>query len=495
MAGNRNVGDTVMGGLQWLLNISSDIRRDEVVDVLLFLANLFVVLVAYYVIKTVREPLILAGGGSPELKSYAAAIQTLVLAGYAPVYAWVTNRVSRLRLTVGLVLFFILCVQLFYAFGAFGAPNVFGALAGGEGGVAGWLADNVTLGLVFYVWVGIFSLSTIAQFWSYANDVYDEEEGKRIFPVVAIGATAGAPVGSTVAWYLSESGVGPYASLQASAGLLLVHLGLYYWTEMRYRAARGGASSSEARGEDEAGEEETASEKEERGGFELIVENRYLQWIALFFVLLNLVNTTGEYILSVYIKDAGQAAVEAGTAASVENYIQGFYGEFYSIVNVVTMLVQTLLVARLVEYTGMAGVIFALPIISLCANGLAAMGVGLSTYRWAKTAENSTDYSVMNTTRALLWLPTTRAEKFSAKQTIDTFFVRFGDTFSAAVVFVGTTWLSFAPRDFAYTNLVLVVLWMMVGGLMLRSFWRQSEEHDISAEDLEEVAEDAGKEG
>ncbi len=57
--------------------------------------------------------------------------------------------------------------------------------------------------------------------------------------------------------------------------------------------------------------------------------------------------------------------------------------------------------------------------------------------RWIKTAENATDYSIMNTARQLLWLPTTREEKYKAKQAIDTFFVRGGDVLSAAVVYAG----------------------------------------------------------
>ena len=47
--------------------------------------------------------------------------------------------------------------------------------------------------------------------------------------------------------------------------------------------------------------------------------------------------------------------------------------------------------------------------------------------RWIKTAENATDYSIMNTARQLLWLPASREEKYKAKQAIDTFFVRGGD--------------------------------------------------------------------
>ena len=81
--------------------------------------------------------------------------------------------------------------------------------------------------------------------------------------------------------------------------------------------------------------------------------------------------------------------------------------------------------------------LLALPLIALGGYAIIAAGAGFSVVRWIKTAENATDYSIMNTARQLLWLPTTREEKYKAKQAIDTFFVRGGDVLSAAVVYRG----------------------------------------------------------
>ena len=435
-----------------------------------------------------REPLILASGGA-EMKSYAAAFQATVLVAYVPLYGWVTNRLSRMTLNASLVLFFVACIQAFFLAGFFEAPNVFG-LGGATEGTLGWLANNINLGFVFYVWVGIFSLSVIAQFWSYANDVYDEDTGKRLFPVIAVGATAGAPIGSALAAYLFDSGMGPYVMLQVSAGLLLMHLGLYWVLEQRLKRARAARSASDEQNVATSGTAATGAE-DAQGGFGLILQNRYLWWIALFFIVLNLVNTTGVYILSAFVEDAARSAVEAGNATSMETYIGTFYGNFFSVVNVTAVVVQVFVVSRLLKWFGMRGMIFALPIVALGTYGLAAFGVGLAAFRWVKTAENSTDYSVMNTTRALVWLPTTRAEKYAAKQTIDTFFVRVGDVLSAGLVFVGTQWLQFHTQQFAYANLVLVGLWMGVGVLVLRAFWRRSEEQGLSADAIEAEARSA----
>jgi AAA family ATP:ADP antiporter len=88
--------------------------------------------------------------------------------------------------------------------------------------------------------------------------------------------------------------------------------------------------------------------------------------------------------------------------------------------------------------------------------------------RWAKTAENATDYSVMNTGKQMLWLPTTREEKYKAKQAVDTFFVRTGDLLSAGLVYAGTNWLLLDVAGFGWANLVLVIGWLVVAVAVIR---------------------------
>jgi AAA family ATP:ADP antiporter len=61
-----------------------------------------------------------------------------------------------------------------------------------------------------------------------------------------------------------------------------------------------------------------------------------------------------------------------------------------------------------------------------------------------------------------LFLPTSREEKYKAKAAIDTFFVRFGDTASAILIAVGLHGLHLEPRSFAFLNVGLVVIWILL---------------------------------
>ncbi len=423
--------DHLIGGrpaLDRALRVFGDVRSGEGARVLLLSLNIFVLLVAYYVIKAVREPLILIGGGA-ELKAYASAAQAVALLLYVPLYGWVASRLPRRQLIVTVVLFFAGCLAIFSAAGA----------------------AHVPIGFAFYVWVGIFNFSAIAQFWSFANDLYSKAEGDRLFPVIAIGSTAGAPVGALVVERLFSRHVSPFAIIPIAAALLLVQLALYLVAVRRPGA--GAAASPPA--------------LDRRGGFSLVFRSRYLLLMAGLVVLLNLVNTTGEYILSKTVVAAASARVAADPGFDAQAFVGRFYAQYLFAVSVLTVLVQALLVSRIVKYLGIAGVLLAMPIVSLGAYGLIAAGATLAVIRLAKVLENSADYSVMNTAKQLLWLPTSREEKYKAKQAIDTFFVRFGDVMAGGLVWLGATRIGLEPAAFAVVNVVFVVAWIGLALLLL----------------------------
>jgi ATP:ADP antiporter, AAA family len=412
------------------LSLFTDVRNGEGVLALLMLVNVFLLLICYSVIKTVREPLILLGGGA-ELRSYAAAGQALVLIGFVPLYSWLASRVDRTKLLVGVTLFFVVCIELFAVAVTQRVPYV---------------------GVAFFIWVGIFNISLVAQFWSFANDIYTKDAADRLFPVIVIGMTAGAPLGSFVAGRLFGMGIAPQVILQIAAALLVPSIGFYLW--MHRRDAR----SAEAR--------EPMSSLQ--GGFTLVLGNKYLRLVALLVVLLNVVNTTGEYLVARMLTNhVGQLAL-ADPTFNKQAFIGAFSGSYQFSVNVVALLLQAFFTSRLLKYRGLGGVLLALPLIALGGYAIIAAGVGFSAVRWVKTAENATDYSVMNTARQLLWVPTSREEKYKAKQAIDTFFVRIGDVISAGVVLVGTHRLHLDVQQFAVANIALTVLWLGVALLILR---------------------------
>ncbi|MEJ2484007.1 MAG: hypothetical protein P8049_13080, partial [Gemmatimonadota bacterium] len=188
------------GPLDRILRLFTDVRSGEGFTVLLLALNVFLLLTAYYFIKPLREALILDESGA-EIKSYASALQAVILLAAVPAYGALAGRWPRRTLINRVTLFFAACLVLFFLLGQSG----------------------LNLGVVFFLWVGIFNLMVIAQFWAFANDLYTNDEGERLFPLVQFGASAGAVFGSVVVGQLIEP-LGIWLPMLIAAGILLVSL-------------------------------------------------------------------------------------------------------------------------------------------------------------------------------------------------------------------------------------------------------------------------------
>ena len=128
-------------------------------------------------------------------------------------------------------------------------------------------------------------------------------------------------------------------------------------------------------------------------------------------------------------------------------------------VNILGFVLQTVAVSRIFKLIGVRGALFILPILALGSYGMITVLPIFAVVRIAKILENSTDYSIQQTTRHALFLPTSREAKYNAKQAIESFFWRAGDLLQAVVVFVGAS-LAFTVSQFAAVNVVLVLVWL-----------------------------------
>lgn len=486
------------------LGLITEVRAGEGATALLLTLNVFLLLTAYYIIKPVREELILVMERGAEYKSYMSAAIAVALIFAVPAYARFAQRLPRNRLVVGVTVFFISHLVFFY-----GASSI--------------ASLRPYLGLLFFLWVGIFNMMVVAQFWAFANDVYTEEQGKRLFALIGLGASVGAAIGSTIAGIIREP-IGVFQMLLVAAGLLGVCAFLTQVVHLRESGAHP-ARPEPARVDGAAKPEPSKS-----GAFRMVLEHRYLTAIAVFSLLFSWVNTNGEYmygkLLKAHAKEQSQAvsvaeasawADGAGSArvrAAFEAAQQGGasphagmtfeaakpaiahellkaeragalinegYNALFLWVNIVGVLLQMFVVSRLIKYVGMSRAFLIFPAIALLDGVAVALLPALAVIRIGKTAENAVDYSLNNTLRNALWLPTTREMKYIAKQAVDTFFVRMGDVSSALLVFVGAELLGLVPRHFALVNVVLVAAWIAVAVRINRERERLSAESEARA--------------
>src|SRR5207344_2459359 len=109
----------------------------------------------------------------------------------------------------------------------------------------------------------------------------------------------------------------------------------------------------------------------------------------------------------------------------------------YSHVNLIGFLLQMFVVSRVFKFLGVGKALFIHPLVALAGYLMMLRVPSFEAIRWLKIADNSLDYSLGNTTKQALWLPTSREAKYKAKQAVDAFCVRAGDVLQAGVVYVG----------------------------------------------------------
>lgn len=426
----RVIGERPKNALERALSIFADVRAGEGTATVLLTINVFLLLAGYSVMKPARDGLILTEGGA-EVASYSAAAQGVLLMGLVPFYGWLGTKVVRIRLLTMVTTFFASTLVLFYL-----------------GGVAG-----LREGVAFYIWIGLLNVFLVSQFWQFANDLFTESQGRRLFPFIGVGQSLGAWVGAAaVAPLVQDLNYTPYTLMLLGAGVLMIALG------MTLAVNRRAATLPDA----EAHQKDTAPLGPE-GGFELIARDRYLLWIAVLIILLNVVNTTGQYVLNrlIVTEAAGRFGTDAGAVVASRQFVTAFSGSISAAVNLVGFLLQLFATARIIRFLGIRGALFVLPVIAFINYTVIAVVPILAVVRVGKILENSTDYSIQNTLRQALFLPTSREAKYKAKAAIDTFFTRVGDIVSAGAVYIGQI-ATLTTSTFAILNVLLTVVWLLV---------------------------------
>jgi AAA family ATP:ADP antiporter len=328
-------------------------------------------------------------------------------------------------------------------------------------------------GIVFYIWVGMFGVFVVAQFWTFCADVYTDERGKRMLPMIAIGATSGAAAGSWIVSRLVDSG------LVETEQLLLVATVPLFASIVLTKVVDG----REARAVSPPAEE---IRPESGGGSilsgaRLVLVSRFLLAAALVTLLTNWVNTNGENLLFRVVQETlADRAVEKGVTDSravlefTRNGTTVFYGDFFFWVNIVALLLQAFAASRLLKYGGFATIVLMLPVIALLSYTTMALLPVLAIVKVMKIAENATDYSINNTARHVLWLPVSSEMKFRGKPAIDTLYVRLGDGLAAVTVLVGVHVLAMSTQSFFIFNVSLVLGWIAFTLMLIREHRKAS---------------------
>jgi len=408
-----------------LLKRIVDVRGNELGPALVSQLWIFLAMTAYYIIKPIRGQTLQDVIGVDN-KPKALVATTLFVAVFALVYGRIAATAERKKLIIGTYLVFIGCVC--------GFATVMNA-------------PSVVTGYIFFVWVSTFSVMIVSQFWALAADVWTKEEGVRLFSFIGYGTVAGGFSGTYITKILPK--LDSWQFLLISAGILTLCLGcsLYILTF--------GAKKADA---PKANKETTAEKPDEKkpavNALSMVLKSPYLRLIAAMTLLLNLVNSNNEWILDKMFSLHG-----GGDSRT-------FYADFYLWQNVAAAVIQFGITGFVQRKFGARVALCFLPLVGMIGGSAFLLVPALAVIRGLKIAENATDYSIQSNTREFLYLPTTKLEKYAAKNVNETFVVRAGDLLAAGSIEIAkillATYAGGGLKMLVVANLVFGAIWIVI---------------------------------
>lgn len=443
--------------LDRFLRLFTDVHAGEGVTASLMFANIFLILCAYYFVKPLREGWIavsdISGLSKMEVKAYSSFGQSLLFFPVVMFYGRLSNRWRRSDLITRSTIFCISNMVIFWAI----QPGLF-------------IQNLPYSGIVFYLWVGMFGVFMVAQFWAFAADLYSRERGNRLFPLIAVGATAGAACGSWITGVLVDTGLFGTKWLLIAAIIPLI-------------ASIVLSQIADRRNHDRAAESEAVFQpgyvNTGRSAISIVFSSRFLVATVVITILLSWVNTNGENFLFRVVQEFLKSdALREGISNPdilllfTRDGTTAFYGDFYFWVNIFALLLQAFVASRLLKFGGFGLILLTMPVVALISYTAMAFVPILVIVKVMKIAENATDYSINNTARNVLWLPATAEMKYKGKPTIDSLFVRIGDGIAALTVLIGVQLLSLSIQSFFMLNVVLVLIWIAFAMVVIREHRR-----------------------
>jgi AAA family ATP:ADP antiporter len=398
--------------LAGLLNI----RRAELPLAILSAVFFFCVLCGYNFLRPVREAMGVSRG-MDDLR-WLFAMTSLVSLVLVLAFGGVVARMDRRRFIPVAYGFVIVCL-----FGFAGLLIADGLRGGGLIGTDTETALSRGVGYTFYVWLSSINLFVTSLFWAFLVDIFDVDQGKRMFAFIGIGGTLGAMIGGSATVVIS----GSTESVFLPAWLMLIGAGLFGAAVLVMltldRMALASDHSKHTAGRTETAAASTSSPTEPRiggnawDGLREVVTSPYLLGIGIWVILMAISNTL------IYFT---QANIILGTADTFSQRVAGF-GLFDAVANGATLLTQMFVTTHLIKKMGVGWTLAILPVVTMAGFAVLSVWTVFGVMALFQALHRATRYATSRPARETLFSVLTPSEKYKAKPVVDVFLYRGGD--------------------------------------------------------------------
>jgi len=400
------------------------VKPAEIKALLISCLYFYLLLCAYYIIRPIRDEMVIANGVNNI--QWLLLLTLIALLAISPIFGWITSRFRTRQFLSYCSLFFASNLILFFF--AFNVAER-----------ATWITQG------FFIWVNVFNMFIVSLFWSFMNDVFNQEQVKRLFAFIAAGGTAGALTGPIITTSLVEN-IGLSYLLLISAGILASTVLTINWLASWENSAFTASNSSSTH--------RVKNEKLKGGtwnAFSSIFKSRYLLCICAFILL---------YAASITFVQIRQAElIESAYSDPIQR--TKLFSTIDFAVNGITLVFQLFLTSRLINWIGYRAALMLVPIgitfgFALMASmPLLAVMIGIEVFR------RSGDYAIMKPVREMLFSIVSREQKYKAKNFIDTAVLRTGNI-SSAWLYAGIKGLGVSTAAIGSISIALGVAWCAI---------------------------------
>jgi AAA family ATP:ADP antiporter len=409
-----------------------DVRAGEGLPLLLSFLYVACVVAAFLLAKPIRNGLFLREYG-PYALVYAYAAVPLALWVFVPIYTAVVARVGMRLAATGTLTFFSLNVLAFWA--AFR-----------------WTPFEL-LPALFYIWVNCFGVIAPVQAWSFANQLFDVRQARRLFGLIGAGASFGALMGGLLARYLVEPMGGAVNLLLVLAALIAAGAAIVAVTSRRLRATAAPRKRQAALPFNQA--------------LAAIGSNNYLRLMTALVLLVAIATQWTNFQLSVV---ADQRF--AGNADAITR----FFGTFNFLTGLTAFLLQVLLTGALLRRFGVTAVVMILPLGLAFGSALTFLVPVFAAVLFTSSVDYGLRFSVDKAAYELLYLPIPPHERQPIKNALDILGSRIGDAVGGVLLGLATGGFIMLPgaglgiRGTAAIIVVITMAWAVVAWRLRRAY-------------------------